>query len=66
MEVAERAKGRCLNSQAAQRPIGHAGGWMACLSDAPVLILTAEDAVPPPITMAVWTAAAQGQCRCSH
>jgi hypothetical protein len=47
-----------LSLEAAQRPIGHANGWMARPSDAPGLILTAEDAATPSIAVAVWTAAA--------
>jgi len=53
-----RSKAKSFNSQAAQRPIGHASGRMTCLSDAPVLILAAENAMAPRIAMAVRAAAA--------
>ena len=36
---------------------------MARLSQAPVLILTAPDAMTPPIAMTVWTAVAQRERR---
>jgi hypothetical protein len=45
--------------QAAQCPIGHARSRMAGCSQAPVLILTAPDALAPAIAVAVRTAAAQ-------
>ena len=43
----------------AQCPIGHARGRMAGSSQAPVLILTAPDALAPSIAVAVRAAAAQ-------
>jgi hypothetical protein len=39
---------------------------MARLSEAEVLILTAKDAMTPPVAMTVWTAAAQRERRRSH
>jgi hypothetical protein len=54
----QRAERERLTLQTAQRPIGHTSGSMAGLSEAEVLILTAEDAMTPPIAMAVWAAAA--------
>jgi len=42
----------------AQRSIGHTRGRMARPSQAPVLVLAAEDALPPPVAMAVRAAAA--------
>ena len=61
--VQRAAKGESLVLQAAHRSIGHTGGRMACLSNAPVLILAAENATTPAIAMAVRTAAAQRGCR---
>ena len=56
-------KAKYLNLQAAQRAVGHARGRVASPSDAPILILTAEDAMAVAIAMAVRTAAAQGGSR---
>ena len=62
--VAERtAEDGRLTLETVQRTIGHTSGCMARLSKAPVLILTAPDAITPPITMTVWTAAAQRERR---
>ncbi len=45
------------------RTIGTIGGNMASMSQAPTLILTAPDAVAPPIAMVVRTTAAQRERR---
>ena len=42
----------------ARRPIGGANGSMARMSQTPVLVLAAEDALAGPIAVAVGTAAA--------
>ena len=44
-----------LNLQTAHLPIRHTRGWMARLSNAPVLILTAGDTDAGSIAMGVWT-----------
>ena len=56
----------CLNSQAAQCTVGHTRGRVARLSNAPILVLTAEDAAAKSIAVTVWTAAAQGGRRRRH
>ena len=64
--TAEIAEGKSLSLQAAQSAVGHAGRGMAGLPDAPILILTAEGAMTPSVTMAVRTAAAQRQSGRDH
>jgi hypothetical protein len=49
---------RRASPKTAQCPIGHARGRMAGCSQAPVLILTAPDALAPSIAVAIRTAAA--------
>lgn len=51
-----------LELETDHRPIGHASGRVTPRFHAPALILTTEDAMAPPITVAVSTASAQRQC----
>ena len=62
----DRRVNECLNSQAAQCTVGHTRGRVARLSNAPILVLTAEDAAAKSIAVTVWTAAAQGGRRRRH
>ena len=63
IDVVERARGTIASVKAAQCPIGHARGWMARSSQAPVLVLAAPDALAPVVPMAIRTAAAQRERR---
>jgi hypothetical protein len=65
IKSSEHTGAKCFVLQAAQRAVGHTRGRMAGLSNAPGLILAAENAAAPRVTMAVWTATTQrGRGRC--